>query len=114
MTGPGVTVLHDARLWDGLSDHAEGGATVVIEGKTIREAGPRAGFRGDARRIDCGGHVLKPGLFDAHCHANAPSYDFHGSWACALGVPGAHRAFVLTNETGFGRTVTAMSRPGAG
>lgn len=70
-----ITVLRNARVFDGLSEQLEEGASVVVEGERIREVSRSAAAFSDARVIDCGGRVLMPGLIDAHFHAYTPTFD---------------------------------------
>ncbi len=99
-----ITVLHDARLWDGLAEDAVEGAAVVIEGARIREAGPGVIYAGDATRIDCAGHFLMPGLIDAHYHANTPSYDFYGTDRMHPALLASHAVRLLTGAVDRGYT----------
>ena len=105
MTEPAsVTVLENARLWDGLAEEAVEDASVVIEGDTIREAGAGAAYSGEATRIDCGGHFLMPGLIDDHYHANTPSYDFYGTDRMHPALLAAHASRLLTGALDRGYT----------
>jgi hypothetical protein len=56
-------------LFDGKSNASRGGLALIVEGGRIKAvaAGDTAGPEG-ARRIDCGGRVVMPGLIDAHWH----------------------------------------------
>lgn len=101
---PAVTVLHNARLWDGLSDTALEAASVVIEGTRIREVGDDVTYSGEATRIDCGGLFLMPGLIDAHYHANTPSYDFYGTDRMHPALLAAHASRLLTGAVDRGYT----------
>jgi imidazolonepropionase-like amidohydrolase len=99
-----VTVLENARLFDGLSDEVAEGATVVVEGNRIREAGAGVAWTGEAHRIDCRGMFLMPGLIDAHYHANTPSYDFHGTDRMHPALLASHAARLLTGALDRGYT----------
>lgn len=99
-----ITVLHNARLWDGLAEDAVDGSTVVIEGTHIRETGAGATYKGEANRIDCGGRFLMPGLIDAHYHANTPSYDFYGTDRMHPALLAAHAVRLLTGAVDRGYT----------
>lgn len=70
-----ITVLRDARIFDGVSAELNDGATVVVEDDHIREITTRAPSFADARVINCRGYILMPGLIDAHFHAYTPTFD---------------------------------------
>jgi imidazolonepropionase-like amidohydrolase len=70
-----ITILRDARVFDGVSAELDEGVSVVIEGERIREISRQAPTFKDASVIDCGGRFLMPGLIDAHFHAYTPSFD---------------------------------------
>ena len=99
-----VTVLNNARLWDGVSDEAVENSSIVIEGALINEVGPDVTYSGDAKRIDCGGLFLMPGLIDAHYHANTPSYDFYGTDRMHPALLAAHAVRLLTGAVDRGYT----------
>jgi imidazolonepropionase-like amidohydrolase len=69
-----LTVLANARLWDGLAAEARD-ASVVVEGDRIREVADHEPRLAGARRIDLRGRTLLPGLIDAHFHACLASLD---------------------------------------
>jgi imidazolonepropionase-like amidohydrolase len=63
------TVFTNFRLFDGISSSLRGGLHLLIEdGRIMDVAGGSPGAPEGARLIDCGGHVLMPGLIDAHWH----------------------------------------------
>jgi imidazolonepropionase-like amidohydrolase len=97
-----LTVLHNARMFDGVSEDITENAVVVVEGNTIRAIGEDVA--GDARRIDCGGRFLMPGLIDAHYHANTPSYDFFGTDRMHPALLASHAARLLTGALDRGYT----------
>lgn len=97
-----LTVLHNARMFDGVSEDVSENATVVLEGNTIRAIGEDV--TGDARRIDCGRRFLMPGLIDAHFHANTPSYDFFGTDRMHPALLAAHANRLLTGALDRGYT----------
>ncbi|MEM0934297.1 MAG: amidohydrolase family protein [Pseudomonadota bacterium] len=99
-----ITFLHNARVWDGLSDEALEDGAVIVEGERIREVGARLKPMGEARRIDCGGRFLMPGLIDAHYHANTPSYDFYATDRMHPALLAAHAARLLTGALDRGYT----------
>jgi imidazolonepropionase-like amidohydrolase len=70
-----ITVLRDARIFDGVSAELNDGASVVVEDDRIREITTTPHSFADARVIDCRGRFLMPGLIDAHFHAYTPSFD---------------------------------------
>jgi len=103
-TDASITLLHNSRLWDGLSDEAVENAGVLIEGEMIREAGPDVTYTGEAHRIDCGGLFLMPGLIDAHYHANTPSYDFYGTDRMHPALLASHAGRLLSGAVDRGFT----------
>jgi imidazolonepropionase-like amidohydrolase len=62
-------VFRNFLLFDGKSNAARGGLSLIVEGGRIKAVTPGslAGPDG-ARTIDCGGRVVMPGLIDAHWH----------------------------------------------
>ncbi len=60
-----ITVLRDARIFDGVSAELNDGASIVVEDDRIREITTTPHISADARVIDCRGHFLMPGLIDA-------------------------------------------------
>jgi imidazolonepropionase-like amidohydrolase len=59
----------NAALLDPNRDERIGGASVLVEGETIREVSTRPIQAPQAAVIDCGGRTLMPGLIDCHVHA---------------------------------------------
>jgi imidazolonepropionase-like amidohydrolase len=70
-----ITVLSNARVFDGTSPELTEGASVVVEGERIREISRNTPSFKDAQIIDCDGRFLMPGLIDAHFHAYTPTFD---------------------------------------
>jgi imidazolonepropionase-like amidohydrolase len=64
----GVTAIRNVTLIDGTGRGSVPGATVVIQGNRIRDAGAHAQVPPGARTIDGTGKFLIPGLIDAHIH----------------------------------------------
>jgi imidazolonepropionase-like amidohydrolase len=63
------TMFTNFRLFDGTTSSLRGGLHLLIEDGRIKDvAGGAPGTPHGARLIDCGGHVLMPGLIDAHWH----------------------------------------------
>ena len=70
------TVLENGRLFDGYSDHLVGPCHVLVEDGHIRAVSEQSISVTEARRIDCQGQTIMPGLIDAHVHACLPVSDF--------------------------------------
>ena len=99
-----LTLLHNARIFDGESEAILDNGAVLIEGERIREVGERVAAPADARRIDAGRRFLMPGLIDAHYHANTPSYDFYGTDRMPKALLAAHAARLLSGALQRGYT----------
>ncbi len=70
-----ITVLRNARLFDGLSRDIRAGMGVIVEDAFIREVFEgEPSVQGDIA-IDCGARTLMPGLIDAHVHILATDVD---------------------------------------
>src|SRR4029078_12866065 len=86
----GKTALLNARLLDPATvlDHRGG---VLIENGVIADLGPqtKAGSVGDADTIDCGGHVLAPGLIDMMVSTGEPGHEHRETSATASQAAGA-------------------------
>src|SRR5262249_9557803 len=70
MTTP-QTIFTNARLFIGDGREVIPDGAVWVDGEEIRWSGPRGDLRGvsdGARRIDCGGRFLMPGLVESHAH----------------------------------------------
>jgi imidazolonepropionase-like amidohydrolase len=98
-----ITVLRDARIFDGVSEDLEEGASVVVEGERIREISRQPPTFKDARVIDCAGRFLMPGLIDAHFHAYTPSFDIINTDHMPQALLVSHAAALLEGalERGF-------------
>jgi dihydroorotase len=79
-----ATVLVNARLIDPASGLDEAGGVVIADGK-IAEVGAKVnqGNVGDAELIDCGGHVLAPGLIDMLVFSGEPGNEHRETLATA-------------------------------
>ena len=64
-----MTVLTNARIFDGESDELIDGKSVYVEGDRISEVSDRPVTPDDGEFVDCGGRILMPGMIDAHIHA---------------------------------------------
>ncbi|MBD0416891.1 metal-dependent hydrolase family protein [Oryzicola mucosus] len=62
-----MITFENARVFDGVAAEPLDGATVVIEGGTIKEVSDRR-RGGSGERIDLAGRTLMPGLIDLHTH----------------------------------------------
>ncbi|GGY80485.1 amidohydrolase family protein [Streptomyces nitrosporeus] len=75
-SGPGGPVLlHHLRLIDGSGREPVPDAALLIEGETVRWAGPGAELapaQGPVTRVDLGGRTVCPGFVDAHVHFALP------------------------------------------
>lgn len=81
-------VIENATLVDGTGAPPRGPVSIVIEGDRIVDIrgggtagihGEDAGWGGDTRVIDAGGHYVLPGFVDAHAHLGTPSHAAAGS-----------------------------------
>ncbi len=79
-----ATALVNARLIDPASGLDEAGGVVIADGK-IAEIGAKVnqGNVGDAELIDCGGHVLAPGLIDMLVFSGEPGNEHRETLATA-------------------------------
>ncbi|MGD9538159.1 MAG: dihydroorotase [Alphaproteobacteria bacterium] len=76
-TPPGRTAYLNARLIDPESGLDAKGA-LLTDGKTIADLGPHLfndGVPEGITTVDCGGHVLCPGLIDMHVHLREPGHE---------------------------------------
>lgn len=71
-----ITILENGRLFDGFNDHLVDPCHVLVEDDRIREVALKPISIENARRIDCRGQTVMPGLIDAHVHACLPASDF--------------------------------------
>src|SRR5215469_14989851 len=65
---PNRTLLRPTWTWTG-GQAAERGVDVLVEGQTISAVGRDLASVADAEVVDLPGHVLIPGLINAHTHA---------------------------------------------
>ena len=63
------TLLKNARLIDGIADHAQAGVSILINGARISQvASGEIAAPPDTQVIDLGGKTVLPGLIDTHVH----------------------------------------------
>ncbi|MDR8396613.1 amidohydrolase family protein [Paraburkholderia sp. USG1] len=65
----GPVVLRGARIFDGTSSILHEGHDLVVNGNRVEDLVPTGQDVGGAQVIDCVGHVIMPGLIDAHWHS---------------------------------------------
>ena len=65
-------LLRNVAVWDGTSDAAVPGQSVLIQGKLIKAIGTTPDAAPDAMVLDGGGRVLIPGIIEAHSHLALP------------------------------------------
>lgn len=63
-----VTVIRNARVFDGVGTQRSAPQDVLIRGGRIEAIGRTLAVEPGAREIDAGGRTLMPGLIDAHAH----------------------------------------------
>ncbi|HEV2213329.1 MAG TPA: amidohydrolase family protein [Gammaproteobacteria bacterium] len=76
-SGPQVTVLKAAHLFDSVSGKLVDGGMVVVDGDKIRAVGTDLEVPAGARVIDLGDATLMPGMIDAHVHLDG---QFEENW----------------------------------
>jgi imidazolonepropionase-like amidohydrolase len=107
----GVTVLANARLFDGTGAPVREGVSVVVEDGYIESIG--TDVPGGARIIDLQGRLLMPGLIDCHTHLTigAEPELAEGEEALRPGVVGHIVAAVLRDALRMG--ITTVREVGA-
>jgi len=63
-----VTVIRNARVFDGVAATLSAPQDVLIRGNTIAAIGKSLPAEPGTREIDAGGRTLMPGMIDAHAH----------------------------------------------
>lgn len=62
-------LLTNLRFFDGVTLEMQQGRDILIEGGRIRALPPSGSGPATARKLDCGGRSVIPGLIDAHWHS---------------------------------------------
>ena len=72
-----LVLLRPAAVWDGVSDAAQAGWTVLVRGSMIAAVGPAAtlGSPAGATVVDLPGATLVPGMIEAHSHVLLHPYN---------------------------------------
>lgn len=91
-----LTLLTNARLFDGVRAECHEGLQVLIEGDEIREVSDRPIQMSGAQVIDVAGRTLMPGLIDAHFHA----YFSDVNWQKVDAAGEAYRAAYAVRKLG--------------
>lgn len=99
-----ITVLSNARVFDGESEDIRDNQSVVIEGDRIREVVDGNTSFDDADHINCGGRFLMPGLIDAHFHAYSPTFDIQSLDRMPMSLLANHASVLLEGALGRGFT----------
>lgn len=68
-TPPRPLLLANLKLFDGKALRIQQGVSILIEGGRISALPQEGQGPAEARRVDCGGRTVIPGLIDAHWHA---------------------------------------------
>lgn len=100
------TVIHAARLIDGIQPDPIPNATLIVEGSRIQYAGPREGadFSPDATVIDAGDKTLMPGLIDVHVHITADG----GMASMAAVLGGSAQSFADSAMAGYANALRSL------
>ena len=99
-----ITILENARLFDGVSADCPDGMSVAVEKGTIKEVSDKAIAAPNAQRIDLGGRTLMPGLIDLHIHAYASDVNFQRVDAMGAAHRTAHAVRMLGHALDCGFT----------
>lgn len=99
-----ITILENARLFDGVNADCPTGMSVAIEKGVIKEVSDKAIAASDAQRIDLGGRTLMPGLIDLHIHAYASDVNFQRVDAMGPAHRTAHAVRMLGHALDCGFT----------
>jgi imidazolonepropionase-like amidohydrolase len=99
-----ITILENARLFDGVNSDCPTGMSVAVEKGVIKEVSDKAIAASDAQRIDLGGRTLMPGLIDLHIHAYASDVNFQRVDAMGPAHRTAHAVRMLGHALDCGFT----------
>ena len=99
-----ITILENARLFDGVDADCPTGMSVAVEKGMIREVSDTPITASDAHRIDLRGRTLMPGLIDLHIHAYASDVNFQRVDAMGPAHRTAHAVRMLGHALDCGFT----------
>ncbi|WP_255148973.1 metal-dependent hydrolase family protein [Halorarius halobius] len=91
----GPTLIENARIFDGASEHLIEGTSVFVEDNTISRIGSDIDSPDGTTILDADGQTLMPGLIDAHYHtmlASLPLSDLLSSWEGYINLMAAKNA----------------------
>jgi imidazolonepropionase-like amidohydrolase len=116
---PGATLIHPARVFDGVDPRPHEGWSVLVVGDRIAAAGPSIAAPAGAKIVELPGTTLMPGLIEGHSHLFLHPYN-ETSWddqvlkePLALRTARATVAARKTLMAGF-TTVRDLGTEGAG
>ncbi len=91
----GLVILSHARILDVANREVIEGASIAIEGDTIKEVSDRHISAQHATRIDLRGRSVLPGLIDAHCHVMVTDESFKNLSGIPLTLATARASVIL-------------------
>lgn len=74
---PATLAVTNARLFDPETGRLIPNTTIVVEGNRIARTGTLVAIPEGAERIDAGGRVVLPGLWDMHVHVGGAELPYH-------------------------------------
>lgn len=105
--------LTNARLLDGVNP-AVAGASVVIDGDRIAEAGPQVTPGEGDRVVDLGGRTVMPGMFTCHFHATYHELGSQPNVPAGDEYPPAYLALIAARNLGTALRLGYTGVVGAG
>lgn len=100
------TLIQNVNLWDGMSDSAQPGMSVLIENNIVTQVASSINAPNGATVIDGGGRTLIPGLIDMHSHLSIMEGMLEGRDAYDQMAIGAMTGNVLQSYLDQGFTST--------